>query len=88
VLVGLPGIAPQYRLVVTREGSLDLLTVEVESVAVLGTLDAVRHLADAVRRPIKSMLGISTIVAIMPPGDIPRSEGNAVRVHDLRPKLS
>jgi phenylacetate-CoA ligase len=88
VLVGLPGIAPHYQLVVTREGSLDVLTVEVESVSVHGTLDAIRNLADAVRNKIRSMIGISTIVAIKPPGDIPRSQDTAVRVHDLRPKLS
>ncbi len=88
VLVGLPGIAPHYQLVVTREGSLDLLAVEVESVSAQGTLEAIRQLADAVRHQIKSMIGISTIVAIKPPGDIPRSQGKAVRVRDLRPKIS
>ena len=30
VLVGLPGIAPHYQLVLTREGALDTMTVEVE----------------------------------------------------------
>jgi phenylacetate-CoA ligase len=87
VLVGLPGIAPHYQLLVTREGSLDHLVVEVESVSVHGTIDAIRQLADAVRHQIKSMIGISTIVSIKAPGDIPRSQGKAVRVRDLRPKL-
>ena len=86
VLVGLPGIAPHYQLVVTREDSHDHLTVEVESLTALGTLDAIRQLANSVRHQIKSMIGITTIVAIKPPGDVPRSQGKAVRVRDLRPK--
>ena len=86
VLVGMPGIAPHYQLVVTREDSHDHLTVEVESLTALGTLDAIRQLANSVRHQIKSMIGITTIVAIKPPGDVPRSQGKAVRVRDLRPK--
>ena len=30
VLVGFPGMAPHYQIVLTREGALDALTVEVE----------------------------------------------------------
>ena len=30
VLVGFPGIAPHYQIVLTREGALDAMTVEVE----------------------------------------------------------
>jgi phenylacetate-CoA ligase len=32
------------------------------------------------------MIGISTDVAVKKPGEIPRSQGKAVRVRDLRPK--
>jgi len=35
---------------------------------------------------IKSMIGISTEVTVKEPGAIPRSQGKAVRVRDLRPK--
>ena len=30
VLVGFPGLAPHYQIVLTREGALDAMTVEVE----------------------------------------------------------
>jgi phenylacetate-CoA ligase len=33
------------------------------------------------------MVGISTDVVVKKPGDIPRSQGKAVRVRDLRPKV-
>jgi phenylacetate-CoA ligase len=35
---------------------------------------------------IKSLIGISADVFIKSPGAIPRSQGKAVRVRDLRPK--
>jgi phenylacetate-CoA ligase len=35
---------------------------------------------------IKSMIGITAEVAVQAPGAVPRSQGKAVRVRDLRPK--
>jgi phenylacetate-CoA ligase len=87
VLVGLPDIAPHYQLVLERKGSLDEVTVEVEaaqSVAIVA--EAYIRIAQAARHHIKSMIGISTDVIVKKPGEIPRSQGKAVRVRDLRPK--
>jgi phenylacetate-CoA ligase len=85
ILIGLPDIAPHYQLVVERHGSLDHVSVEVE--AQIGvdpaTYDAI---AQRAAHHIKSMAGISTDVLVKKPGDLPRSQGKAVRVRDLRPK--
>ena len=35
---------------------------------------------------IKSLIGITTDVVVKKPDEIPRSQGKAVRVRDLRPK--
>jgi phenylacetate-CoA ligase len=78
VLVGLPGIAPHYQLVLERNGSLDELTIEVES-ADPGAGERVRH-------HVKSMIGVTAAVRVLEPGAVPRSQGKAVRVRDLRPK--
>jgi phenylacetate-CoA ligase len=78
VLIGLPDIAPHYQLVVERRGSLDELTIEVESHDP-GAAERVRH-------HVKSMIGVSAAVKVMKPGEVPRSQGKAVRVRDLRPK--
>jgi len=87
VLVGLPGIEPHYQLVVERKGSLDEVTVEIEAAqSVEGTAAAYERLAGAARHHIKSMIGISADVIVKKPGEIPRSQGKAVRVRDLRPK--
>jgi len=87
VLVGMPDIAPHYQLVVERKGSLDQVTVEVEaSPDVAQSPEAYARISGAASHQIKSLVGISTDVVVKKPGDIPRSQGKAVRVRDLRPK--
>ena len=85
VLIGLPDIAPHYQLVVERRGSLDHVSVEVEARAGLPA-DAFAAVARGVAHHIKSLIGITTDVTVKQPGEIPRSQGKAVRVRDLRPK--
>jgi phenylacetate-CoA ligase len=83
VLIGLPGIAPHYQLVVERRGSLDELTVEIEA----ASLELVfEELESRARHHIKSMIGVTASVVAKKPGEVPRSQGKAVRVRDLRPK--
>jgi len=87
VLVGFPDVAPYYQLVVERSGPMDQLTVEVEiAPALSATAAAYGVVAEQLRRHIKSMIGVTTEVVMKQPGDIPRSQGKAVRVRDLRPK--
>jgi phenylacetate-CoA ligase len=87
VLVGLPGLSPHYQIALTREGALDTMTVEVELAP-----DAPRGAADLTRKSkevqhhLKSMIGVTCNVAVKPPGEVPRSQGKAVRVKDLRKK--
>jgi len=87
VLVGMPEIAPHYQLVVERKGSLDQVTVEIESTQdVAPDPEAHARIGRAASHQIKSMIGISAEVVVKKPGEIPRSQGKAVRVRDLRPK--
>ncbi len=83
VLVGFPGLSPHYQIVLTREGALDAMTIEVELGVDGGDAD---RKANEVRHHIKSMIGVTCAVAVKPPGAVPRSQGKAVRVRDLRPK--
>ncbi len=41
-------------------------------------------IAQAIAHHVKSMAGVSAAVVIKDPGEVPRSEGKAVRVRDLR----
>ena len=87
VLVGRPGIAPHYQLVVERRGVLDHVAIEIEPEP--GVAEARwPALAHDVTHHIKSLIGITTEVTVKPPGSIPRSQGKAVRVRDLRPKAA
>jgi phenylacetate-CoA ligase len=87
VLVGFPGLAPHYQIVLTREGALDAMTVEVEVApdARLGDSERARK-ASEVSQHIKSLIGVTCQVALKSPGEVPRSQGKAVRVKDERKK--
>ncbi len=85
VLIGFPGVAPHYQIVLTREGALDHMTVEVEAAPELGTNENDRKAkAGEVRHHIKSLIGVTCNVVIKASGEVPRSQGKAVRVKDLR----
>ncbi|HUI98405.1 MAG TPA: phenylacetate--CoA ligase [Xanthobacteraceae bacterium] len=83
VLVGFPGLSPHYQIVLTREGALDAMTIEVELAP--GTGDPEQRARD-VQHHIKSMIGVTCDVAVKASGEMPRSQGKAVRVRDLRNK--
>ena len=82
VLTTLGGKMRQSRI---RVLAVDHVTIEVEA-----TPDAPAssypEIAHRVAHHVKSLVGITTDVVIKAPGEIPRSQGKAVRVRDLRPK--
>jgi phenylacetate-CoA ligase len=85
VLIGVPGLAPHYQIVLTREGALDAMTVEVEAANDAPASEEFRRRkAEEVRHRIKSLIGVTCSTAVKTPGEIPRSQGKAVRVKDLR----
>ncbi|WP_299438432.1 phenylacetate--CoA ligase family protein [uncultured Rhodospira sp.] len=83
VMMGFPGTAPHYQLIVARQGVMDTLAVEVEAAPDLAAETYVETAA-RVRHHIKSIIGVTCGVSIVPPGSVPRSEGKAVRVKDVR----
>lgn len=85
VLVGRPNIEPHYQLVIQREGSMDTMTVEVEAKSGV-PVDEYPNISKDVEHNIKSMVGVTCRTVVLSPGEVPRSQGKAVRVRDLRPK--
>ena len=85
MLIGLPGLSPHYQIMLTREGALDTMTVEVELAAEApkGIIDLNRK-SKEVQHHLKSMIGVTCNVTVKLPGEVPRSQGKAVRVKDLR----
>jgi phenylacetate-CoA ligase len=83
VLLGLAGLAPYYQLVVSQNGPMNALRVEVEAQTALSE-DARKTKAADVKKRLKAIIGLTCEVAVLDPGAVPRSEGKAVRVRDLR----
>jgi phenylacetate-CoA ligase len=76
-------LAPHYELQVDRDGHMDMLTVRGEIRPGLGD-EARQTAAKQLQHDIKSLIGISTTVDILPPESLKRSEGKAKRVIDNR----
>jgi phenylacetate-CoA ligase len=85
VLIGRPRIAPHYQVVVERRGSLDHVSLDVEALPGVPATEFERIARDAAHH-VKSLVGVTVRVCVKNPGEIPRSQGKAVRVRDLRPK--
>ncbi|MDY0274856.1 MAG: phenylacetate--CoA ligase [Desulfomicrobium sp.] len=86
ILLETQGVAPHYQLILTREGSLDMLEVKVEIDEKLFS-DEIRHLQRVeatIRKNIKEFLGVTAKVTLSEPQSIERSEGKAKRIVDLR----
>ena len=90
LILRMPRLAPQYQLVVTRDGHLDKLEVRVETRQELaGTLSAsdCEALSAELQHLIKTNVGVSTRVQILVDSTIERTQtGKARRVLDQRAK--
>jgi phenylacetate-CoA ligase len=98
-LLRLPELSPNYRIVVSRTGTLDEAEVEVEvSEGFLGEAgmdslsgerehehEHVRELRGRAERVLRESIGCSLSVSLVAPGTVPRSEGGKLqRVLDRR----
>jgi phenylacetate-CoA ligase len=88
LILGMPALAPHYQLVLSREGHLDALEVKCElreaAMAGLGQ-DGIDALARELQHRIKTYIGVTTRVNLLPAQGIERSlTGKARRVVDRR----
>ncbi len=86
VLMTIEGVEPHYQLIVTREGSLDVLEVQVEvnESVFSDQIKGLEGLARTIEHEIKDLLGVTCKVKLVEPKTIQRSEGKAKRVIDKR----
>lgn len=82
-IIGTEGLAPHYLIEVDRNGNLDTMSVQVESQSNMDDSQKQRT-SKELQHHIKSIVGVSTKIEIVPPGAVPRSEGKAKRVIDHR----
>ena len=87
LVLKMPALAPQYQLVVARDGHLDTLEVFGELRENTHTQDSIAALAGELQHCIKTYVGVTTTVTLTPPMGIERTlTGKARRVVDKRPK--
>ncbi len=87
-------LEPHYQLVVDRTPTLATLEVRVEPSAALlaqagaGPLDQRNPVVEALRQQVtervREAIGLSVEVTLVPPRTVPRSEGKAVRVIEIK----
>jgi phenylacetate-CoA ligase len=85
-LLEVEGTLPHYQIILTRDGSLDNMTVQVEVTEKFFTdevrgLESLRKQAQA---KIESTLGLHVTIKLVEPKTLQRSEGKAKRVLDQR----
>ncbi len=87
LILGVPGLTPQFQCVLERPARMDQLTVLVEGRPDLtGSERAVA--SETLRDRIKNRIGVTVAVEVLEVDSIERSVGKAVRLRDLRPKAA
>ena len=77
-------LAPHYFCEIRRDGRMDTLSVVTECATGAADNDSRQAAAKDLTHHIKSLIGVSVKVDVRGPGGVPRSEGKAKRVYDLR----
>ena len=86
VLMSFPEVATNYQIYIDRKGTLDELTVKVELYPKMfnGDLRKLRKLESDILKAVQDEIVVRPRVEFHEPGSLPRTEGKAVRVVDLR----
>ncbi len=86
VLMKTENLSPFYQIEVFREGNMDSIGVNVEASPPLMEQgqEAMDRVAAKVSKDIKDFIGVSCQINIKNVGEVPRSQGKAVRVIDHR----
>ena len=77
-------LAPHFQIELSRDDRLDKMVVIVEPAATSVDASTRQTAADTLRDHIKNMVGVSADIVVKEIGDVPRSQGKAVRVVDRR----
>lgn len=86
IILETEGASPHYQIIVTRDGNLDHVEIQVEVDERMFS-DAIKNLQrieGRIQKTIKEFLGVSTKVRLVEPRTIERSAGKAKRVYDNR----
>ncbi|MYS20244.1 phenylacetate-CoA ligase [Streptomyces sp. DvalAA-14] len=85
IVLRTPGVAPHFRIELSRRGRLDHMAVFAEARAGAGA-EQRAGAAAAIARGVKDGVGVSVEVTVVDPETLERSVGKIQRVKDLRPR--
>jgi phenylacetate-CoA ligase len=85
-LLAVEGMLPHYQIILTREGGLDQLEVQVEVTPPVSSdrVGALENLHNKLTHSLSQTLGLRVKVRLVAPQTLKRSEGKAQRVTDRR----
>jgi phenylacetate-CoA ligase len=86
LILDVAGLSPHYQLILSRDGRLDDLEVQVEARSPANLDEACAHAAGELKHAMKAHIGVNAKVSVLKPGEIERSLGKAKRVIDKRLK--
>ena len=86
VIMGFPEVAAQYQIILDRPGALDTFAIKIELTerTANDTKANLNILKTRILEKIHNITGLSPNLDLVKPGEIPRTEGKAKRVLDLR----
>ncbi len=85
-IMGLPELAAQYQIILERPDALDVFTIKAELTekSEKSSKLELEALKRKIKQKVNNITGLSPIVELVKPGELPRSAGKARRVLDLR----
>jgi phenylacetate-CoA ligase len=86
VIMGFPEVAAQYQIILDRPGALDTFAIKIELTEKTANdpKTDLNILKTRILEKIHNVTGLSPNLDLVKPGEIPRTEGKAKRVLDLR----
>jgi phenylacetate-CoA ligase len=85
-IMGLPELAAQYQIILERPDALDVFTIKAELTekSVNSSPQELEALKRKIKQKVNNITGLSPIIELVKPSELPRTAGKAKRVLDLR----
>ena len=85
-IMGLPELAAQYQIILERPDALDVFTIKAELTekSVNRSQQELESLKLRIKQKVNNITGLSPIIELVKPGELPRTAGKAKRVLDMR----
>lgn len=84
ILMGFNELGSDFLITIETIGDNDEMTVEVELASITDNYVALQQLTKEITRQLKDEILLTPKVKLVAPGSLPKSDGKAVRVKDLR----